>query len=70
LKEICAFIDEGNIASQKVAAHVGFVRRGYVTMTGPRGSVSKELAYGFVSMNEFQGESIDFWGEPEEGNRV
>lgn len=67
LKEICAFIDAENIASQKVAEHIGLVRKGFVDFTLPSGSVAEFLpAWGLSSMTDFRGNSLNFWGEPEE----
>lgn len=67
LEEICAFIDEDNVASQKVAEHIGFVRKGFVNFTGLSGSVAELPAWAMRSMTDFEGEPLDFWGDLEEG---
>lgn len=69
LKEICAFVSKDNIASQRVVERVGLVSKGYLTLTGMSGSVYEVFAYGLGTMNEFQGDSVNFWGEPEEEDK-
>jgi hypothetical protein len=70
LKDICALVGKDNIASQKVAEHIGLVRKGTVTFVRFDKSTVEHLVYAFETMREFEGETVYGTGEPEEDEGV